>query len=384
MGLGPVGIIATAQNLAGFFYLFTDYGFNLTAVRRIAQANGDKNEIQSTVNSVVFLKLILLGFAFLIYLSLIFFIPNFQKNFMVYLCSFALVIGQAFLPLWFYQGMEKISKTLLPVVFFKVLTIITILLLIKHESDAVLINLLFGIGNVLTGLYLFYFIGKEYVISAKKINLAFLKLEFKAGFAVFSSNVGVVIYGNSPLIILSFFLTPASIGIYSVVDKVIQILKGLLALVHQVTYPRICSIIQLQQGNIRVLVKQIYSGVWVTVLSVCFFLFLFPVLVISYFIKIEADQLIAANLLRSFSFILFITSLNMPFYQILLAYRKDWVTVRILFAAAIVSVLLNLILVPALEIQGAVITLYFVESLVTLSIIYSLSYFKKNYESAKL
>ena len=57
----------------------------------------------------------------------------------------------------------------------------------------------------------------------------------------------------------------------------------------------------------------------------------------------------------------------MPFYQSLLAYKKDWLAVRVLFAAAVLSVLLNLILVPLFKINGAIINIYIIETLVTLT-----------------
>lgn len=384
IGAGNYGVVATAQSLVVFFILFTDFGFNLTSVRRIAQAQGNKKEIENIINGTFFLKLVLLCAAFLIYFFIILMVPQFNRHFIIYLCSFSLVIGQAFLPFWFYQGIEKISKTILPVLIFKVVLIALVFLLIKKPEDALLTNVLLGAANLFAGIYLLVHIGKEYKISLKLLSLPVLKEEFKNGFALFISNFGVAVYSNSYLLILSFFLAPEILGIYSIADKILQILRGLLGLVHQVSYPRVCSIVQESQHTLMGFIKKVYGPVWLLVLLLCILLFFYPGIIVSYFIENNQNKLFAAGVLRYFSFILFIVSLNMPFYQSLLAYQKDWLTVRVLFAGALLSVVLNIILVPALKIKGAAISMYIVEALVTLALIYYFFSLRMQYEQRKL
>ena len=378
VGISSFGVIATAQSIVVFFNLLTDFGFNLSSVRRIAQAQGNLKEIEKIINGVVFLKLILLGISFILFVAIVIAVPQFNKHLELYIFSFSMVIGQAFLPLWYYQGIEKINRTIIPMVISKLLTIAAIFFFIKTETNSSLVNVLFGTGNIVTGLYLVGLMRKEYKISFKLINYNILSAEFKNGLAMFTSNAAIVIYANSSIIILSFFLTPLSLGIYSVVDKIVQILKGILSLVHQVSYPRICNIVKESDIALLDFIKKIYGIVWSVVLLVCLLLFFFSTPIVSYFIKEPQSILYASNLLRNFSFVLFITSLNMPFYQSLLAYKKDWLAVKILFAAAVLSVLMNLILIPLFKINGAVINIYIIETLVTLTFIHYFSRFKKD------
>ncbi|MES2850495.1 MAG: oligosaccharide flippase family protein [Bacteroidota bacterium] len=384
IGVSNYGVVATAQSLAIFFILFTDFGFNLTSVRRIAQARGNKNEIESIVNGTFFLKLILLCAAFIIYILLILVVPQFNQHFLIYLCSFSLVIGNTFLPFWFYQGIEKMSKTILPVLIFKVLIIVLIFFLIKRPVDAMLANIFLGAANLLAGVFLLIQIRKEYNISLKLLSIAVLKHEFKNGFALFISNFGVAIYVGSSLLILSFFLTPENLGIYSIVDRILQILRALLAMVHNTSYPQVCNIVQESQSSLVDFIKKVYTPVWLVVLLLCLFLFFYPDIVVTYFIKKPQDVLFAAGVLKYFSFVLFIVGLNIPFYQTLLAYKRDWLTVRILFAGALLSVTLNMILVPVLNIKGAAVSMYIVEIMITATFIYYFFSLRKVYEQGKL
>jgi O-antigen/teichoic acid export membrane protein len=123
--------------------------------------------------------------------------------------------------------------------------------------------------------------------------------------------------------------------------------------------------------------KNIYAVIWPGVLIVCLVLFSQPGIIVSYFVKDPAAAAESASLLKTLSFLLLIISLNMPFYQTLLAYHKDWLTVRVLMGCSLISVLLNLVLVPILAIKGTIISLYVVESLVTSLLIYLTLQFKK-------
>ncbi len=380
IGVSNFGIVSTAQSVVGFFVLLVDFGYNITAVRRVAQAKGDKKEIEKIINGVFFLKLFLLMAAFILFLLLVFLIPQFYKNAFTYLCSFTMVMGYALLPVWYYQGIEKINKTIIPVMIFKLLSIVLIFYFIKKETDSPYVNFLFGLTNIFTGIVLYFDICSNYHLSIKSINITLLKSEFKGSIAMFFSNISVVIYGNSSLFILSFFLTPYTLGIYSIIDKIIQILKAFLGLVHQVTYPRLCNIVKDGGLNLLSFIKKVYTLVWVFVFTICLFLYFMPGILVSYFVKDDTSILFASKVLKYFSFILFIISLNMPFYQTLLAYKKDWLTVKILFAGSLISIFLNVILLPFFKLEGTVITMYLVETLVTVSLFYYVLQIKESYE----
>lgn len=370
IGLSTYGIISTAQNFVAFFVMLIDFGFNITAVRSIAQAKDDRGKVSETINRVFFLKLLLLVLAFFLFLLIVILIPNFRHNFLIYAFSFFIVIGQVSLPLWYYQAVEKINKTVLPIVISKITAIIFVFLFVKSDANAPLVNLFFGLGNLISGVTLFFYIFKEYKLSTSSFNRIVLKQEFRANIAIVSSNISVVIYTNSPLLILNFFVSPTVLGIFSVIDRVIQIFKTLLSLLHQVSYPRICNIVKEGEEGLGMFIKKMYGSVWTIVFLVCILLFYQSDFIISYFIKDLASQTIGIHLLKLFSFILFVTSLNMPFYQTLLAYKKDWITVKILLSAAVLSILLNFTLIPFINVYGIVVSMYSVEGIVALTFFY--------------
>jgi PST family polysaccharide transporter len=383
LGVELYGIISTAQAIALLCTIITEFGFNITAVRGIASARGDYKIIHQTVNNVFFLKIFLLAITSIIFLTVIVVVPKYHAYFFIYTASYLLVIGQAFSPVWFFQGIENIKQTIPATIIFKFIALAFILLLVKGKADAPYVNLILGLANLCSGLLLYWQIYRQYKISLKNITLQSLKKEYRQSLAIFLSNVGVVIYSNSNFLILSFFLSPAALGIYSVIDKIIQVLRTLLIFIHQVTYPRLCNLVQEGDAIARHFLKKIYALVYTGVLLVSMLLFFFPEMIAGYFIKDRTSLIEAAKLLRYVSFLPFIVSLNMPFFQSLLAYKKDWLTVKLFFICAIFSIILNFSITPFLKATGGIITMYVCESLVTFSIIilyYKLIYlgFKNN------
>lgn len=364
------GVVATAQSAAVLLALLTEFGFNVTAVRRLSQYRNEPEKLRQVVNDVFFLKLLLLGITLLLFAGLTFTIPHFRIHSKLFLFSFLIIAGQALIPYWYYQGAEAFNKTIIPVAIGKLLSVFLIFVLVKSDADAYWVNLIFGGTAVLSGILLHISIYRSHKISFRLVRWKNLKDELTGGLPIFLASISVVVYANSVLLILSFYLTPYLLGIYSIIDKIIQIFRSLLTVFHQVTYPRLCTLIQEEQAKAMAFLKQVYMGIWILVITGCLILFFGAPYILQYFIKDQAAINSGVVILHQMSFICLIVSFNMPFYQILLANRNDWLTARVQIPSAIISLLLNLLLVPFWGISGTIVTVYLIEASVTALFLY--------------
>ncbi len=369
IGISYFGTIATAQGFVLLFNIITDFGFNITAVRSVAQANNNENELMQIVNSVSILKIILLVLSFILFLFVIYFVPQFNQYFKLYLYSFLMVIGQAFLPIWYYQGREIITKTLVPILVGKVISVFAILMIIKVENDALYVNLLLGLGTIISAVYLNIPIIKKYQLRKSFFEWEKMKVEVNQNLPFFISNASVFAYSNSATLVLSFFVSPYTVGIFNVAEKIIQLGKTMLVMIHQVTYTKLCALITDGHEIAISFLRKIYSIIWSGVLVFCLLLFFFSYEAVSFFITDEQQHLAASQILKSLAFLLLVIAFNMPFYQYLLALKKDWVAVRIIIICSVISIVLNFLLVPMMQINGLVMTMYFIEALVTIFLI---------------
>lgn len=377
VGISNYGIVVTAQGFVLLFNVLTDLGFNVTSVRDIAANKEIKFKLEQIVNNVFFLKIGLLFLSFFFFLLLVAIIPQFRESYIIYILSFTMVLGQALLPIWYFQGIEQINKTVFPVLFGKVLSVIGILYFVRSESDAIFVNLFLGLGTVFSALYLLVSVFKNFHISPVKTNKMKLMGEVKNNLPIFISNVGVFAYSNSSTLLLSFFVRPEIVGLFNIADKIVQLGKSMLLMIHQVTYTRLCALIASSHFEALDFLKNVYKIIWSGVFLLCLTIYLFSYEIVAFFVTDVSQISKASEILKNLSLLLFVISLNMPFYQTLLAFKRDWIAVRVILSCSVLSLLLNFLLLPRYQIQGLVFTMYFVELLVTLFLFISVR-FQKN------
>lgn len=106
--LGPekYGAMAFAQVLVNYGVLLVDYGFNLTAPRDIARAEGQDLPRQFSAimgaKLVLLLPILLLGGALLTVFSE-------QVDVLLVLCFLPMLLGNVLFPIWYFQGIQQMK-----------------------------------------------------------------------------------------------------------------------------------------------------------------------------------------------------------------------------------------------------------------------------------
>src|SRR3989338_3370223 len=103
IGAEKFGLIAFAQAFVQYFVILTDYGFNVSATKEISLCRDEHSKVCKGFSSVMMVKLALAALSLLIIGSIVYFIPRFRNDWMVYIFSFGTVAGSTIFPLWFFQ-----------------------------------------------------------------------------------------------------------------------------------------------------------------------------------------------------------------------------------------------------------------------------------------
>jgi PST family polysaccharide transporter len=107
LGIERYGLIAFAQAFAQYFVILTDYGFNLSATKRIALIRDDNAEVSSVFWSVLLIKVGLMVLGMIVSAVIVFSVPRFRPDAALYAIAYVAVVGNVLFPVWLFQGMEQ-------------------------------------------------------------------------------------------------------------------------------------------------------------------------------------------------------------------------------------------------------------------------------------
>jgi PST family polysaccharide transporter len=366
IGLEKFGMVSFAQSFVSYFIIFIDYGYNFTATREISISRSDKIKVENIVCTVLLTKLILTLISFILLVFAISTITYLSKTPYLYYFSFFLVIGQAIIPTWFFQGVEKMKYLTYVNLISKILFTILIFVLITKPEHYLYITLLLSLGNIISGIIGLWIIRKKFEIHFHFPKSYNLKKELANGWYTFISNFSINAYINSNLLILAFYSSPIVVGYYSIIDKITYALRQLLTVFFQATYPQACKCALESHQKLKNFFKQYF-------LIFAFFIFILCAIcfINADFITLKltgnSSSEISA-LFRISSCIPIIICLNIPAFQTLLAYNFQKSYMVILFSGSLLNIFLNMILARYFSAVGTSVAVICTELFITVGL----------------
>lgn len=307
LGVERFGIVFFAFAFMAYFIMLTDYGFGLSATREIAVNRHNKNNLSNIFSAVTFIKLCLLLVSFLILCLMIIFIPKLHENWLVFLLSFLMVVGNTIYPVWFFQGMERMKYITFLNILSKTIFLVLIFVFVKKSDDYIIVPLLNSLGFLISGAIGMYFAIKELGAKLYLPKWQTIKKQFKYSSEFFLSRVSVSAYTNTNAFCLGLIGSNIMVGYYVAAEKIYNAMNGIQLPLNQALYPFVAK-----HRDIKTYKK------WVSIalicnLFICGFVFLFAKQFITIFYGTDMAE--AYKILRIFCIVVIIT-----FPSILLGY----------------------------------------------------------------
>lgn len=373
IGIELFGIVSIAQYLTQYFNIIVDYGFNLTATREISINEQDNYKISKITSTVIIIKLLLILVSFLLFASSILLIPHFRSNFLVYFMSFSIVVGQGLSTNWFFQGLQQIKIMAVFNILFKSLSVILIFLIVKQREDYIWINFFLGVGNILASIVLIVCIFFKFNVFFIKPNYDEIVDALKGGWNIFISNFYISIYNYSNIMILSLFATSEMIGIYSIIEKVVNIIRQIIGVLIQAVYPTTCKLAKESYGDLVRFLKPIWLFLSILLLVLLFFIYFYSKYIIGFILGYENE--VVDNYLKIINFVPIIVFVATYYLIIVLSFNQTKIYSRIFLFASLINVCSNIFFAKYFLINGTIISVYITESFVLINM---LIFAKKN------
>ncbi|HAA64160.1 MAG TPA: flippase [Thermoanaerobacter sp.] len=343
--LGPekYGLISFSQAFIQYFILLTDYGFNLSATRKISIYRDDKEKISEIFSAVFFIKICLLIISFLIIVFTVLFFRKFRLDFMVYFYTFGMVIGNVLFPVWFFQGMEEMNYITYLNIAWKTIFTVSIFIFVRNQTDYLNVPLLNSLGYVGIGLFSLCFINKKFKVKYVRVKFETVKNELVDGYYIFISTLATSLYTVSNSFILGLITNNTIVGYYSATEKIIRAVQGLNNPVSQAIYPYVSKLSYTNKDSTIKFIKKVikYVGMGSLLVSICIFVLAKPIV----FILLGYQYVESLPIMRILAFLPFLVALSNIFgIQIMLNFGMEKEFSRIIISASAINIVLAIIL----------------------------------------
>ncbi|MET3536388.1 flippase [Chryseobacterium limigenitum] len=369
LGIEKFGLLAFATSIISYFLIFTDYGFNLTATRQISIHREDKDKLNEIVSAIYVIKLLLVLVSVVILGILVGVVPKFHEYYPIYLFTFGTVIGQSLFPIWFFQGIEKMGFISTLNIVAKVIFTVCIFAFVKTESDFFLVPIFNSLGYITIGIVSVFVLIRKYKIRFKKLKTDVIISYLKDSWHLFISNISVTLYTTAVITILGFFTNNTLVGYYSVADKIIQILRGLIAPLSQALFPFLAKEAHNDKNKVLNINRKILRYGSFIFLPLCIGIYIFAPEILYLILKKESME--AVKILRIFSIIPFLIFLATVFALFtMIVFNKNREYSRIIISAGLINIVLSFIFIPMFHHIGAAVCVLVIELYVTASYVY--------------
>lgn len=330
IGVDQFGLVNLSLSVIILANILVGFGYNLSGPREVAIYQNDKETLSQIVSNIVFSKVLMALLATLGIVLAIFGLNMFREYQWILLFSVLLLFSEATLPLWFFQGMEKMKLISIANIFSKLLYLMGIVLFIHAPESAKWVNFIMGASGLGINILLLLYIHFMLEIRFYKPKFVQLFSSLKDNGLFFLSNIATHISVNGGLIVLSFFATAEILGMFSLAERISMVLRMFPSMVIHSIYPNATKLLKEDLGQFVVFLRKAYFSTMIVALFVSLTTFALAPFIIQLLAKTRFEE--SVIYLRILAFIPFLACLNIANVVIFLCrdqkelmFRSSWI-----------------------------------------------------------
>ena len=352
--LGPekFGLIAFAQAFVQYFVILTDYGFNISATKEISLCRDEHAKVCRAFSSVMTVKLALAALSLLILGSIVYFVPRFRNDWLVYILSFGTVVGSTIFPLWFFQGTEKMHYITNLNILGGVLLAIFTFSFVKGPQDYLMVPVINSSVFLITGLLGQYTALRKFRVTFKFHGYKKFQQQLKAGWDIFISISAINAYTTTRVFMLGLLTNNYITGFYSIAERIASACQTFpLNSFSQAIFPSLSKIFQRNKAKAFAIMQHLQQITTIISLLCLPLIFIFAEGIIK--LVCGAAYLKAVLSLRLLIISVFFIAANAFRVQFLLVCGKTDIFSRIHVTMAIIGLPLIVVLINSFSYVGA-------------------------------
>jgi PST family polysaccharide transporter len=236
------GLITFLTATITYFQIITDFGYNLSATKDIAEHQTNKEYIGKVLGKVIQGKILLLFFSISIYTILVFTIPLMHQHILLSYVYFGIVVLSVYLPDFLFRGIEQTGILTYRYIISQTITTVLTFVLVQSKDDIIWVPLLRILGTIIAVLLTWIHIKKKLSlrIQFSKINEVIVYLRDSAIY--FISSFATTAFGITNTFILGAFNVPQTqIAYWGVSYNLIAAIQSLYSPIISSLYPHMAA-----------------------------------------------------------------------------------------------------------------------------------------------
>lgn len=231
------GAVTFVKSYMVYIQLIIDFGFILSSVKDIVEANSDNNKIGVIAGQTILAKIILSAASLVITLALSIFIPLLKENILYTLFSFIVVALSSLLMDFLFRGIEKMHVITISFVIMKLISTGLTLIFVKSDADILWIPVL----DILSSIIAIVFTWKQVDKYGIKIKIITIKKSFqmiKESSVYFLSNIATTAFGALNTLLIGVVMDSTQVAYWSVSLQLISAVNTMYSPIVNGIYPQ--------------------------------------------------------------------------------------------------------------------------------------------------
>lgn len=364
LGVEQYGLIAFAQTIAQYFTIASDYGFNYSVTRSIAQHRQDPTEVARVFWTTFTIKLFFLALGAALLAGIVIASPLLLQHKSVYFAAYVSVIGNGIFPVWLFQGLEQMRSISIITGLAKLASLALVVLFVHRSQDTFLATLLISSGYLFAGAIGLIVALKGHVGRYARPTRKDLFASLRDGRHLFLTTAAISLYSNTNTLLVGLISGTEQAGYFSLADKIIRAFTALVAPIIQAAYPHVVRLVAKSRGAavlfLRATVRR--GALLGLLMGLSILLLARPISSLAFG---RAGSTVVP-LVQALSFFPLFGCLNFILGTlVLMPFGYDREQSRFLIGAGLLNVVLGLLLIPRYGALGGVIGMSAIEALQT-------------------
>lgn len=369
LGVADYGIVSFAISFTGLMGIFMDLGMNAYITREISK---NRNLLKKYMNNIFSFKLVLSLFVFLI-IAILLMILDYPYIKIIVTLIFAIeVIFYSMVNLFngVFQAFENVKYQAIGTILNSILLLLGIFITINLNLGVIAIALSYAFGYAMFFCYVFYKYVNTFFFPKFESDLTFIKEVCLKSIPFGLIGIFYTIYFSIDIMMLSYLVGDYSTGLYKSAYNIIYVFTTFFVVYQSVIFPIMSKFFKESQDLLKVSFELSvkYLLLIILPLSIVVFFYASPLVDLIYSNQYSLASVPVQILIWTVCFLF----VNGAASTLLNAISKEATVTKIYIAAAVFNVILNWILIPLFDYNGAAMATVLSEILITVLIIHSI------------